>query len=172
MKVRLKTSELDMSIRMARTASHMSRDIGIPNMRVDTNRSDLDVELLGVHSEIVVRKALGMSHGFSEMGPDLGTDIYVDCGKRELRVQVKGTFSPKGNLLFAKHSKFDWQVAVLVCKTEEDELFDIPGCIGVTQAQEVMVEKDLGHGSGWFVGREHLRPLGALMEWIQQERVS
>ncbi len=172
MKVRLRTSELDMSIRMARTASHMSRDTGIPNMRVDTKRSDLDVELLGVHSEIVVRKALGMRHGFSEMGPDLGTDIYVDCGKRELQVQVKGTFSPNGNLLFAKHSKFDWQVAVLVCKTGEDDLFDIPGFIGVTQAQEVMVEKDLGHGAGWFVGREHLKPLGALMEWIQQERVS
>lgn len=172
MKVRLKPSEIDMSVRIAKTTSRMSRATGLPNLRVDTSRSDLDVEILGVQSEMVARKALGMSYGFSEMGPDSGADIFVDCGKKELRVQVKGAFTPNGNLLFPKHSKFEWQVAMLVCKTEEDDLFDAPGFIGVRKAQEVMVEKDLGHGSGWFVGRERLRPLGALMEWIQEERLS
>ena len=115
-------------------------------------------------------KVLGVDFNASALGIDSGNDIYVKAGEGELCIQVKGTFTEKGNLLFTNHEKFAWDAAVLVCKTESDDRYDIAGCISSAKARQVLERRDLGKGEGYFIARERLSGIGDLMEFIATRR--
>jgi len=170
-KVRLKQSEIETAERMARLLYRMSRAAGLETNKMDKSRSQRAVDVLGIQAEIVVRNALGLGGSYYEIGADHGADLFVDCKDKELRIQVKGTFATKGNLLLPLYDEFKWDAAILVTKTDQDDVFDIPGYISSKGAQSIMVKKDLGHGEGYFIAREELRPIGLLMQSIQEMKL-
>jgi hypothetical protein len=168
--VRLKRSELAVAEQASRLRWQLARASGVENKKVDITRSDQDLDLLGICSEIVVSKVLGVDFNASALGIDSGNDIFVDAGESELCIQVKGTFTRKGNLLFTNHEKFAWDAAVLVCKTDSDDRYDIAGCISKEKACQVVERRDLGKGEGYFIPREKLSGIGDLMEFIATRR--
>ena len=172
MQVRLKKSELAVAKQAGKLRWQLARASGVENKKVDITRSDDDVDLLGICAEIAVSKVLGVDFNASALGIDTGNDFHVDAGESELCIQVKGSFYKKGvaNLIFTNHEKFAWDIAVLVCKTDSDDLYEIAGCISIEKARQVMERRDLGKGEGYFIPKENLSGMGDLMEFIATRR--
>ena len=172
MQVRLKRSELAVAEQAARLRWQLARASGVENKKVDITRSDQDLDLLGICAEIAASKVLGVDFNASALGIDNGNDFHVDAGEDEMCIQVKGSFHKKGvaNLIFTNHEKFAWDVAILVCKTDSDDRYDIAGCISIEKARQVMERRNLGKGEGYFIARDELSSIGDLLEFIATRR--
>jgi hypothetical protein len=171
MLVRLKKSEISIAEQAARLRWQLARASGVPNRKVDFDRTDQEIDLLGIKAEIAVSKVLQIDFNASALGIDSGGDMFVDVGDRELSIQIKSTFTADGNLLFTKRERFGWDVAVLVCATDQHDVLDVVGCISKAKAQDVALCRDLGKGEGLFIARGELSRIAALLELIASKRV-
>ena len=54
----------------------LSRAMGVPNQRKDTNRNDNDVDQLGIKGETAVAKVLGCRHNVFQYSSDYGVDMF------------------------------------------------------------------------------------------------
>ena len=99
--IRLTRSEISEAKQAASLRWQLARASGVANQRRD-NRSDGDIDLLGVKAEIAVAKILNLPYRASALGIDSGADIWAD----DIGIDVKSTFYQTGKLLFKSLDAF------------------------------------------------------------------
>lgn len=166
MRILISNAEYAAAEQAAKLRWQLARAAGVGNRRIDKTRSDNDIDLLGICAEIAVSKLLDIPFNASILGIDSGGDLYVEAGKTELIIQVKSTFHENGNLILTNHDELNWDVAVLVTATDDSRMFNVAGCISKDKAIKNMEVRDLGHGPGKFISRDHLSDISKLWSLI------
>ena len=152
--IRLTRSEISEAKQAASLRWQLARASGVANQRRD-NRSDGDIDLLGVKAEIAVAKILNLPYRASALGIDSGADIWAD----DIGIDVKSTFYQTGKLLFKSLDAFVAEYAILVTPSDEEDVMRVIGGMGRDRFKTDAVEVDLGRGPCWVAAQDILTPI-------------
>lgn len=164
LKVRLSRQEMLECKQAAALRWQLARASGVENQRKDGNRSDNDVDLLGIKAEMVVSKVLGCNHNVFQLGVDDGVDMFLG----DISIDVKSTFHQTGKLLFKSLEAFKANCSVLVTASDEDDVMIIAGYIPKKKFKSDALEDDLGHGKCFTMEQIYLRPIESLWRTHQK----
>ena len=164
--VRLSRSEMSKAQQMSALRWQLARSSGVVNQRRDS-RSDGDIDLLGIKSEIAVAKALQLPYQATSLGIDDGADVWVD----DVSIDVKSTFYQTGKLLFKSLEAFVADYSILVTASEEQEVMRIIGGMGKDRFKSNAVETDFGKGPCWVVEQDMLTPIKDVWFGFTQWRI-
>ena len=157
--VTLSRQDLSLCKQGATLRWQLARLSGVTNQRKDKNRSDQDLDMLGLMAELAVAKVFSIKHSPFQMGVDDGSDMYLG----NISIDVKSTFYPTGKLLFKSKASFKSDCAVLACKIAKNQI-NVVGFIPRSIFLDKAIEINLGHGKGWAIEQNQLMQLGKLWE--------
>ena len=155
MKIILNECEQKIAKHLAVSRNKNARSKGKPNTKMG-NQSDAETDLEGIAGELVVCKALNLY-------PDTEIDL-VDLPKFDL-------LTAKGNKVDVKTTKYETgrMLATLKKKVEDCDIYvlvvgSFPSyrIAGWCKAEELLKKENiinLGHGEGYALSQEQLRPL-------------
>jgi hypothetical protein len=164
--IRLTRSEISEAKQAAALRWQLARASGVANQRRD-NRSDGDIDLLGVKAEIAVAKALQLPYRASALGIDSGADIWAD----DVGIDVKSTFHQTGKLLFKSLEAFVAEYAILVTASGEEDVMRVIGGMGRDRFKTNAVQVDLGRGPCWVAAQDTLTPIEGVWLGFTQWRM-
>lgn len=160
MNVTLDKREMAQAKQAAALRYQLARAAGVKDALIGTNHSTEAVDLIGIKAEIAVAKLFRAEFDANTLGIDSGVDLYVKGLTKEVGLQVKSTHHPDAKwLLIDAHKDSDWDVAVLVLPTDQDEVMCLAGCISRTRCVLEQEQTDLGHGPTVGVRAEKLSPV-------------
>ena len=165
--VRLTRQELAECRQAATARWQLARASGVNNQRRDSNKTDNDIDFLGICGEVATAKALSIDYSPRAIGMDDGMDMWA----AGMSIDVKATFHENGRLLFKSINSFAADIAILVTPTQEEGCFNVVGGISRLAFGKNHVAKDLGHGEGVMVDQDQLCPLKDIWEYITARRV-
>ena len=164
--VTLSRKELSDCKQAATLRWQLARLSGVVNQRKDKGRTDQDLDMLGLMSELSVARIFNIKHNLFQMGVDDGSDMFL----HNISIDVKSTFYPTGKLLFKSKASFKSDCAVLACKIAQNQINVagfIPKKVFLAQAEQ----RDLGHGKGWIIEQSELMPLSMLWEVATKQKI-
>lgn len=166
-KVRLTRAEMATCKQLASGRSQISRLSGVPNARRDQERSDFQIDFLGVKSEMAVSKLFQADHSFYLMGVDDGTDLYIDdCG-----IDVKSTFHKHGKMLFKSLDAFRADVCILATADDQDNVISVVGWMGRRQWRATAQPfRANGYSTGMALEQDALHQIKDLWEALAIKR--
>jgi hypothetical protein len=171
--VRLVKSEVARVEQAAALRYQLARASGVEDKLIDTSRGGEEADLPGLKAEVAVAKLMDAEFNATTLGLDNGCDLYLQCGAKEVGVQVKSTHHIGGKwLLGTPHAKHNWDVAVFVRPTDKDSVMQVYGWIRKADYEEKLEKVDLGHGPGDGVSIDHLRSMEELWREINEKRSS
>ena len=129
----------------------LARASGVVNQRRD-DRSDNDIDLLGLKAELAVSKLFNIKHDVFRFGVDSGIDMWLD----DFSIDVKATFHKNGHLLFKDIESFRSDFAVLVTQEGPNEPLNIVGFCSKKKFASLAEPKDFGHGVGVALHQSNL----------------
>jgi hypothetical protein len=135
----------------------LARASGVVNQRRD-DRSDNDIDLLGLKAELAVSKLFKIKHDVFRFGVDSGVDMWLD----DLSIDVKSTFHKDGHLLFKDIESFRADFAVLVTQEFKDDPLRIVGFCSKRKFASIAFLKDFGKGMGMALQQSDLQPMEIL----------
>tara|TARA_B100000524_G_scaffold347744_1_gene250367 strand:+ start:811 stop:1329 length:519 start_codon:yes stop_codon:yes gene_type:complete len=167
LKVRLTKQEMLECKQAATLRWQLSRAMGVPNQRKDTNRNDNDVDQLGIKGETAVAKVLECRHNVFQYSSDYGVDMFLG----NISIDVKTTFHQTGKLLFKSLDAFKAGCSVLVTASDDDDVMIIAGYIPRRVFLEKAQETDLGgYGPCFTMEQIYLRPIESLWKRHQEKK--
>jgi len=148
---------------LARDRCVVKRDGGVSNRRIDANRTDFDVDYLGVQAEYCfsILFDVDMHHEVGALSGDSGKHDYVIDG---VTFGVKGAFANAKYLLVPKH-QYPVSADVLVMFRHVSKRMMV--CHGYTTGDNFMehhIWKDLGYGSDAVMHVSKLNPISELID--------
>ena len=167
MLVRINNEDLSKCRQAATGRWQLARMSGVSNQRRDSNRSDNDIDFLGVRAEYAVAKVFQLGYEPTALGVDAGMDMW--CG--DVSLDVKSTFHRNGRMLFKTLDAFKSSVCVLVSSTDEANVMDVRGWAARSEFADLAEQVDLGHGPCWILNNDCLRLLPELWELLTARRV-
>ena len=146
--VRLGKADLGRAEQASALRYQLARAAGVQDRLIDTSRSGESADLPGLKAEIAVAKLLDIDFDPSALGIDNGCDLYMQVGSKEVSLQVKSTHHPRAEwLLGTPHAKANWDLSVFVRPTDNPEVMQVYGWIGIENYQARIQSVDLGHGT-------------------------
>jgi hypothetical protein len=141
----------------------MARASGVANQRRDKDRSDEDIDFLGVRAEMAVSKLYDIEYSPHHLGVDDGVDMY--CG--DVSIDVKSTFYQHGSLVLKAKRWANADLYVLVTATANESLMRVVG--GVTQHKLLADStiENLGHGEGLVLEQDKLGSPSAIWRYLK-----
>lgn len=141
----------------------LARAAGVEDRLVGKNHSAESVDLVGIKAEIAVAKLFNADFEANALGIDCGVDLYIKGLRREMGVQVKSSHHQNAEwLLINADPDSDWDAAIFVVPTDQDDSMRIVGAISKSRCIDALETVDLGHGPGNGVRVEHLRAISVL----------
>lgn len=145
----------------------LARMSGVGNQRRDNNRSDNDIDFLGVRAEYSVAKVFGLEYSPTALGIDDGADMWSD----DVSIDVKSTFHTNGRMLFKSVDAFKASVCVLVSATPIESQMDVRGWAARSDFAAMSQTDDLGHGLCRVLENDKLRDLSVLWQFLVERKV-
>jgi len=164
--VPLSPAEMSACRQAATMRWQMARASGVGNQRRDGNRTDADVDFLGVRAELATAKLYGIDYSPHHLGVDDGVDMYCET----VSIDVKSTFHTNGKLLLKGRKFATADLYILVTACSDESLMRVVGGITADQFLEKCVEEDLGHGSGLSLGQDKLASPSAIWRFLTGKR--
>ncbi len=169
--VRLSRSDLARAEQAGSLRYQLARASGVKDRLIDTSRSGKEADLPGIKAEIAVAKLLGIEFDATALGIDNGCDLYMNDGHSEVAIQVKSCHKRNAKwMLGTPNAKANWDLAVFVMPTFEDDLMEVVGWIPITTYKALEETVDLGHGPGTGVRIERLFNMEQLWRQISKRR--
>ncbi len=122
-KIYFSPKEISMAEQAGAFRSQLARASGVKNQRIDTTRSDQEIDINGVKAEMAVAKLYQIDYDPFHFGIDSGVDLWSG----ETSIDVKSTFHPHGHLVFKSLDSFKADVAML-CVIRENVVKVVGGC--------------------------------------------
>jgi len=164
--VPLSPAELSACRQAATFRWQMARAAGVENQRRDGNRSDEDVDYLGIRAELAVAKLYGLDYSPHHLGVDDGVDMYCETTS----IDVKSTFHTTGKLLLKSKKFVTADLYILVTACSDESLMRVVGGITSDQFLEHCVKEDLGHGNGLSLTQDKLAAPSAVWRFLMGKR--
>ena len=139
----------------------LARSSGVVNQRRDDERSDNDIDLLGIKAELAVSKLFNIKHDVFRFGVDSGVDMWLD----DLSIDVKATFHKDGHLLFKNIEAFRADFGVLVTQENPIGPLSIVGFCSRKKFALSSFPKNFGKGMGVALGQKDLQPMEKLWRY-------
>lgn len=162
----IKLSRVEMSdcYQAAKGREQFNRLSGNPICKIDKNRTQEQIELLGIVSEFAVSKLFGVESRIFALGVDGGIDFWLG----DISVDIKASFFPQSGLIFNSLDDFRSDVSILAVHETEASV-DVKGWISRPNFTKLHKTRDFGYGNRCFLEPEKLMPLEKL--WlISKER--
>lgn len=159
MQVILSQQELDKCELAASRRSNYARSTRINNQRFAQDKSDKDIDYIGMVGELAVAKVLGLEMDFEKIGVDYGIDFIYE----KMPIDVKTRSYPKTELIFKSHKAFKAQVAILA-RFKPKNCVDILGCISRKKFKQYSRPSAYGCLG---VSDKHLEPIETLINYMK-----
>ena len=154
MKIRLTKQELSLARQAAALRWQLARAAAVSNQK-RAGESDGDLDYLGIRAEMAVAKLLGADYSAMALGIDDGVDMWVG----DVSIDVKATFHETGRLLFKSHDSFNADLAILVTRTEAEDVMNVVGGVGRAVFLREAAQADLGRGLCYVMDQIELMPM-------------
>jgi hypothetical protein len=128
--------------------TQMARAAGVENQRRDYERSDFDIDYLGIRAEMAVSKLYGLPFDPRAMGVDAGQDLWVD---EHISIDVKASFHGDAHLLYKSLKSFRSDFAILVIGTAFPQVLHVSGWVSRDRFAKESKDHQLAKGKG--IGR-------------------
>lgn len=159
-KIRLTRQEMSEAAQGATMRWQMARASGIGNQK-RADLSDNDLDLIGIKAEMAAAKLLSLDYTAAKLGVDDGSDLWFG----DVSIDVKATLYPTGKLLFKSLEAFRADCAILVTKTQEDDVMSVVGGISRKAFTEGHTVSDLGKGECLTMEQNEIWPIEQL--WLR-----
>lgn len=166
MLVTLSKRDMAMCHQAAMGRQQMNRASGIVNQK-KADRSDFDVELLGVKAELATAKVFGLEFMPFALGIDAGADLWFD----DVSIDVKSTFHQNGRMLFRDIDAFKADCCVLARADDRPDRIDVAGWATRDDFKTYSETFDSGKSTGLILPNGRLRPLASLWEAVTFRRL-
>lgn len=164
--VKLTRKEMSDARQAASGRWQLCRASGVVNQK-KANRSDADLDLLGVKAEIAVAKALDVDYNPYDMGIDDGMDMWFG----DTSIDVKATFHQTGRLILKSIEAFRADCAILVTESDDDSVMRIiGGCTNKRFVQEANYI-DIGYGKRWVMEQHELSPIEVVWRSLKEAQL-
>ena len=160
------------SVRLSRREFHEATTLGMDttkicrmqntNPRGEEGRGESDI--LGALAEFAVAKLYGADKPRLNVVNDGGLDLWV--GNTSIDVKYTRT----GLLIFDSLEHFKADIAVLVCATDEDDLFNVVGGVSQSAFAQRCFKKDLKYGSKLVMEGKALSPPEKVWLFLNESR--
>lgn len=157
--IKLTKSELSQCKQAAALRWQLARASGVVNQRRD-NRSDDEIDYLGIRAETAVAKAYDLSYTPSALGIDEGVDMYAG----DISIDVKSTFHTDGRLLLKSKEAAKADIFIMVSDTPEDDVMNLIGWTSRDRFLQDCQETDFGKGVCYTMERHQLYKVSSL--WL------
>ena len=156
------------------TASTMGADtVAICKMqgfapRLENNsQTREEANAFGYKAEFAVARLFGAELPEINILSDGGIDIWLD----DVSVDVKFTNKERGTLIFDTLDKFRAQIAVLVGRTEKDDVMRINGWVAKNDFAMRSKPHDFGYGERLIMNADDLLPIENLWKRLAVKRM-
>lgn len=160
--VPLTPAELSSCRQAATFRWQMARASGVENQRRDGNRSDEDVDYLGIRAELAVAKLYNLDYSPHHLGVDDGVDMHCES----ISIDVKSTFHTTGKLLLKSKKFVTADMYIMVTACSEESLMRVVGGVTADTFLKNCVEEDLGHGRGLSLTQDKLSSPQAIWRFL------
>lgn len=129
------------------------------NPRLENDKqSRVEANQWGFKAEFAIARLFKLDPPTLTVTTDGGADLWSD----DVTIDVKLSNSEHGPLIFDSMSKFRARLAVLVGRTNHDEILHIIGWISRSEFKEKYKKKDFGYGARLFMEPFDLHPIEKL----------
>lgn len=168
MRVTLTKAQLSQCTQAGNLRNQLARLSGIKNQKIDKDRPETDIDVLGAKAELAVSLVFGVDFSLNAMGIDDGCDFFL----HDIGVDVKSTFYKTGRMLFRSKDTFKADVCILATATDRLDQVEVVGWLSRKEFMQIAQMSDVGQYSGWAVDQDKLRPLGELWHIYKQRELS
>ena len=131
------------------------------NPRLENDKqSRVEANQWGFKAEFAVARLLNLDLPTLTVTTDGGADLWVD----DITIDVKFSNQEWGPLIFDSMTKFRANLAVMVGRTNYEDIVNVIGWISREDFKEKYKKKDFGYGTRLFVEPEDLAPIEQL--WL------
>lgn len=107
--LRLSDKDMAKATQAGAFRSQLARASGVGNQKIDLNRSDSEIDIDGIKSEMAVAKVFELEYDPFHFGVDTGVDLWSG----DISIDVKSTRHDNGHLIFKNTDAFKSNVAIL-----------------------------------------------------------
>lgn len=129
------------------------------------HQTRVQANIYGFKAEWAVAKL----YGLPKTGLSIASDFGVDLWWNDTSIDVKFTNKDNGDLIFDTADKFKSRIAILVAKTEDEQVMNVVGWLGRKLFLEIAEKKDYGYGDRLIVTQEKLKPVESL--WATMKKI-
>ena len=141
---------------------------GFPPRLENKSQSREEANVFGFKAEFAVARLFGLEPPDLNVTSDYGVDLWWD----DFSIDVKFSNKEDGDLIFDTMDKFKSQIAILVTRTENENVMNIVGWMGRKEFEKKCHQANLGYGDRLIVEAEKLKPIEELWLKIQELKYS
>ena len=166
-----------MKVRLSRQDSHTAEIMGADtvalckmqgfNPRLENERqSREEANAFGYKAEFAVARLFNAEPPVINVLSDGGVDLWLDG----IPVDVKFTNEEHGPLIFDTMQKFRAEIAILVGRTEDEDVMSINGWVTRKVFKERSLKNDFGYGERLFMFATDMRPIETLWRFLAERK--
>lgn len=125
-----------------------------------------EANAFGYKAEFAVARLFDVEPPAINVLSDGGVDLWID----DTSVDVKFTNQFDGPLIFDSLAKFRAQLAILVCRTDDDDVMKVSGWISRKEFKNRAEKADFGYGLRLYMEAHDLHPIESLWKHFMQAR--
>lgn len=127
-----------------------------------------EANIFGYRAEFAVARLLELDPPALNYLSDGGVDLWMD----DIPIDVKFTNQEYGPLIFDTIQKFRSRLAVLVGRTEHQDVMRINGWILRKDFRENCKRRDFGYGERLYMEHDELNPIETLWRYRMEQRLN
>lgn len=131
---------------------------GFPPRLENEQQSRVEANVFGFKAEFAVARLFHVEPPVVNVLTDGGIDLWLN----DISIDVKFTNKERGPLIFDSMEKFKADAAVLVGRTQHDDVMKINGCVSRNVFEWESYKHDFGYGERMVMDVDQLKPI----EWL------
>jgi hypothetical protein len=166
-----------MKVKLTRQDSHTAEIMGADTValckmqgfspRLENDRqSREEANAFGYKAEFAVARLFGAEPPVINVLSDGGVDLWMG----DTPVDVKFTNEEHGPLIFDSMQKFRAQIAILVGRTDDDDVMSINGWVTRKHFKASAGKHDFGYGERLFMSHTEMNPIQDLWHFLAERK--
>ena len=163
MRVRLSKQDLHECAMLGHDTVKLCEMQGFPPRLENAKQTREEANTYGFMAEYAVARLLDLKTPTLNVTSDFGVDLWWD----DVSIDVKFSNKQDGDLIFDTMDKFKSRVAVLVTKTDDEEVMNVVGWVGKKSFGDMARSVNLGYGDRLLVSQDKLLPIERF--WLEMQ---
>lgn len=166
-----------MLVTVSRKDSHTATLMGLDTVKLvemqgvsprleNKNQSRKEANIWGFKAEFAVARLLNTELPIVNVATDGGVDLWFD----DVSIDVKFSNKERGPLIFDNIEKFQADLAVLVGKTDEENVLRVNGWVDKGRFEREAQSRDFGYGPRLKMDYSDLDPIESLWRKLMARR--